>query len=77
VTASFSNSFRFNEIEDDGAPGEARTPDPLLRRQTLYPAELRALSWNTLWILLKMQHQFDTRLFRILEHLEQFLKMEL
>jgi hypothetical protein len=26
----------------NGAPGEARTPDPLLRRQTLYPAELRA-----------------------------------
>ena len=25
-----------------GAPGETRTPDPLLRRQTLYPAELRA-----------------------------------
>src|SRR6267142_2204568 len=28
----------------DGAPGETRTPDPLLRRQTLYPTELRALS---------------------------------
>src|SRR5882724_9443163 len=26
----------------DGAPGEIRTPDPLLRRQTLYPPELRA-----------------------------------
>ena len=26
-----------------GAPGEIRTPDPLLRRQTLYPTELRAL----------------------------------
>src|SRR6267143_6833003 len=26
----------------DGAPGETRTPDPLLRRQTLYPPELRA-----------------------------------
>jgi hypothetical protein len=25
-----------------GAPGGTRTPDPLLRRQTLYPAELRA-----------------------------------
>jgi hypothetical protein len=24
------------------APGETRTPDPLLRRQMLYPAELRA-----------------------------------
>jgi len=29
---------------ENGAPGEARTPDPLLRRQTLYPAELRAHS---------------------------------
>ncbi len=25
-----------------GAPGEIRTPDLLLRRQSLYPAELRA-----------------------------------
>ena len=29
----------------DGAPGEIRTPDPLLRRQMLYPAELRAHPW--------------------------------
>ncbi len=28
----------------NGAPGEIRTPDPLLRRQMLYPAELRARS---------------------------------
>ena len=42
VTANFSNSFRFNYIEGSGAPGETRTPDPLLRRQTLYPTELRA-----------------------------------
>src|SRR5580692_8496604 len=27
---------------ENGAPGEIRTPDPLLRRQMLYPAELRA-----------------------------------
>ena len=27
-----------------GTPGEIRTPDPLLRRQVLYPAELRAHS---------------------------------
>src|SRR5205823_11829666 len=31
-----------NMMLEDGAPGETRTPDPLLRRQTLYPAELRA-----------------------------------
>ena len=29
-------------IGENGAPGEIRTPDPLLRRQMLYPAELRA-----------------------------------
>ncbi len=28
----------------NGAPGGIRTPDPLLRRQTLFPTELRALS---------------------------------
>ena len=27
----------------NGAPEEIRTPDPLLRRQLLYPAELQAL----------------------------------
>ena len=27
-----------------GAPGEIRTPDPLVRSQVLYPTELRALS---------------------------------
>jgi hypothetical protein len=26
----------------NGAPGEIRTPDPLVRSQMLYPAELRA-----------------------------------
>lgn len=29
-----------------GAPEEIRTPDPLVRSQVLYPAELRALSEN-------------------------------
>ena len=28
--------------EMSGAPGEIRTPDPLVRSQMLYPAELRA-----------------------------------
>jgi hypothetical protein len=35
----------FGEAEllpGDGAPGESRTPDLLVRSQTLYPAELRA-----------------------------------
>jgi hypothetical protein len=31
-----------DELLKSGAPGEIRTPDPLLRRQTLYPTELRA-----------------------------------
>src|SRR4029077_7520407 len=30
-----------------GAPGEIRTPDPLLRRQMLYPAKLPAQSHNS------------------------------
>ena len=29
-------------VEEDGAPGEIRTPDHLVRSQVLYPAELRA-----------------------------------
>ena len=35
----FQNDF---EEEKSGAPGESRTPDLLVRSQTLYPAELRA-----------------------------------
>jgi hypothetical protein len=30
------------EMSENGAPGESRTPDLLVRSQTLYPAELRA-----------------------------------
>jgi hypothetical protein len=30
-----------------GTPGVIRTPDPLLRRQVLYPAELRAHTVET------------------------------
>ena len=30
----------------DGAPGEIRTPDLMLRRHSLYPAELRAHSFS-------------------------------
>ena len=33
-------TFSFTEIS--GAPGETRTPNPLLRRQMLYPFELQA-----------------------------------
>ncbi len=31
------DNYRFS-----GAPGEIRTPDPLVRSQVLYPTELRA-----------------------------------
>ena len=30
-----------------GAPGEIRTPDPLVRSQVLYPTELRALGFTS------------------------------
>ena len=42
----------------DGAPGETRTPDPLLRRQMLYPAELRARRANK-GILLPFRPRFE------------------
>ena len=42
VNIVLSNSFGFNEFQKSGAPGQTRTGDPLLRRQTLYPTELRA-----------------------------------
>ncbi len=40
-----------DDEERSGAPGGIRTPDPLLRRQILYPAELRARCLKTLPIL--------------------------
>src|SRR5579872_5554863 len=39
-TCPFSKTCVF--IGKSGAPGGTRTPDPLLRRQMLYPAELQA-----------------------------------
>jgi hypothetical protein len=30
----------------NGAPGETRTPNLLIRSQTLYPIELRAQNWR-------------------------------
>jgi hypothetical protein len=35
-----------NNKKLDGAPGETRTPNLLIRSQTLYPIELRAQSWR-------------------------------
>ena len=34
--------MRRTKVHKNGAPEEIRTPDPLLRRQLLYPAELQA-----------------------------------
>jgi hypothetical protein len=34
----------------NGAPGEIRTPDLLLRRQPLYPSELRARTVSTVYM---------------------------
>lgn len=58
-------------IEKYGAPGGTRTPDLLVRSQTLYPTELRAHPWllfdsTALAILIRV----PTRR-RFLEHLEQ------
>src|ERR1039457_1111409 len=39
-----SRSFRGEVIEKNGAPGLTRTADLLVRSQTLYPTELRALA---------------------------------
>ena len=37
-------------ISEYGTPGEIRTPDPLVRSQVLYPAELRAHITNKIII---------------------------
>ncbi len=39
-TLSLNNVFIFNNL--NGAPGRTRTPNLLIRSQTLYPIELRA-----------------------------------
>ena len=42
-------SNQLNYTHHIGAPGEIRTPDPLLRRQLLYPTELQAHKWSGWW----------------------------
>ena len=42
ITIWRSNQLNYTHQTSNGAPGETRTPDPLLRRQLLYPAELQA-----------------------------------
>ena len=42
ITIWRSNQLNYTHQTKNGAPGETRTPDPLLRRQMLYPAELLA-----------------------------------
>src|SRR5579863_2241061 len=42
--SSAKGAIVFVRNPKNGAPGGIRTPDPLLRRQTLFPTELRAHS---------------------------------
>ncbi len=42
-----------------GAPGGIRTPDPLLRRQTLFPTELRAHPFLTSLLYYDFHRIFD------------------
>ena len=42
VRRSARTDARFHGMENDGAPGEIRTPGLLVRSQALYPTELRA-----------------------------------
>ena len=41
-----SNQLSYTHHKINGAPEEIRTPDPLLRRQLLYPTELQAHTTN-------------------------------
>ena len=43
----------FNHTLRNGAPGEIRTPDTLVRSQVLYPTELRALNVSRVKIVLR------------------------
>src|ERR1700740_1068580 len=45
--------------EVGGAPGGIRTPDPLLRRQTLFPTELRAHPFLTSLLYYDFHRIFD------------------
>ena len=44
LSQKFSNRLvllnLFRKLGENGAPGRIRTPDPLIRSQVLYPAEL-------------------------------------
>src|ERR1700728_394147 len=46
-------------IQGGGAPGGIRTPDPLLRRQTLFPTELRAHPFLTSLLYYDFYRIFD------------------
>ncbi len=42
----FNSAFQIRIPHFDGAPGEIRTPDLLIRSQMLYPVELRAQNYR-------------------------------
>ena len=50
----------FKKQPNIGAPGEIRTPDPLVRSQILYPTELRAHYNNDSFIILSTAKELHT-----------------
>ena len=50
----FKNLVFYNHR--DGAPRRIRTPDPLIRSQVLYPAELPVPRFSILYDFINMQH---------------------
>src|SRR6266705_3161039 len=67
--------------EESGAPGGTRTPDLLVRSQTLYPTELRARPWQLQYLTLltrRLQVPDRARFWSILEqHKEHRIRRRL
>ena len=47
-------------VVETGAPGGTRTPDPLVRSQMLYPAELQAQKTGNYWNILKITNKWNS-----------------
>jgi hypothetical protein len=47
-------------VVETGAPGGTRTPDPLVRSQMLYPAELQAQKTGKYWNILKITNKWNS-----------------
>ena len=70
-----SPQFDFGELSNlaesldfIGAPGEIRTPDPLVRSQILYPTELRAHVYITGPIIYGIKNYFQDKTFCMRSH---------